>query len=186
MRAQDLLADTVLALKPFVGRFLDGFNDENRTKQAAHLPNHVIWALGHVSVFMHHVAGLIDGRPTPEADFVEGDGRAGNAARYDLKTIGYGSQPVGDPSLYPTFARGRAIFEATVDRLAAAVRGAEDAALERQVDWGGTKIGVGLFVSRLVFHCGFHAGEIADLRRALGFEGVIKYKPGQIAHHTSR
>ena len=184
MKSQELLADIVLGVKGFLGRFLAGFTEENRTRQADHLPNHAMWVLGHVSVFMHHVAGLIDGRPMPVGDFVDADGHAGGSERFDVKSIGYASKPAADASLYPTLERGRAIFEAAVDRLAAAVRAADDATLEREVDWGGTKIALGSFVGRLVFHNGFHAGEIADLRRALGFEGVIQYKPGQIAHNT--
>lgn len=177
MKAQDVLADTVALSKDLLGRFLPGFTNENRTKQVEHLPNHVIWTLGHLSMYMSHVAGVIDGGTLPESDFVQGDGSAGSADRFDTEAVGFGSKPVDDPARYPSLERGRAIFEAAVDRLAAAVRGAHARTLNKRIDWAGTPIVVHTLVSRLVFHNGFHAGELADLRRALGFERVIPGKP---------
>lgn len=182
MKAQDILADAISSSKELFERFLPGFTEENRTRGSELLPNHVIWTLGHISLFMNHLAGMIDGRPLPESDFVQGDGTAGGAERYDTEAIGFGSQPMDDGARYPTLARGRAIHAAAIERLAAAVRGAHARTLSKRIDWAGTKIPLWNLVGRLMFHSGFHAGELADLRRALGFERVIQFKANRREH----
>ena len=49
MRAQDSLAEAIRSNKTLIGRYLKGFSDANHTKQAAGLPNHVAWTLGHIA-----------------------------------------------------------------------------------------------------------------------------------------
>lgn len=172
MTLQETLADAVLAGKGLSARFLPGFTEKNRTAQAEHLPNHLMWTLGHVSLYVHHAAGRIDGKPLPETDFGPDMGRG--AGRFADGAIGFGSTPVDDASRYPTLARGVAIFEAACDRLAAAVRGADDATLAKKIDWMGTQIALAQLAIRVMFHVGVHTGQILDLRRALGMERVLK------------
>ncbi|MDY7109881.1 MAG: DinB family protein [Planctomycetota bacterium] len=174
MTSQDLLADSILSSRELLERFLDGFDDGNRTKQAENLPGHVAWILGHCALTMHRVAEDCDGRPLPENDFVTGDGRAGGADRYDTESICFDSSPVGDPARYPSMARCRAIFEAACERLASTVRSASDEALEKMVPWVAGEIPFAKLVLRIAFHNGVHAGQIIDLRRGLGLDRVIK------------
>jgi hypothetical protein len=172
--SQDLLAESILSSRDLLDRFLDGFEDENRTKQADNLPGHVAWILGHCALTMHRAAEDGDGRPLPERDFVTGDGHAGDADRFDTESICFDSTPVDDPDRYPSMARCRAIFEAACERLASAVRDASDEALEKTVPWVSGEIPFLLLVLRIAFHNGVHAGQIIDLRRALGLDRVIK------------
>jgi hypothetical protein len=172
MTIQETLADAVLACKAMSARFLPGFTEEHRTAQADHLPNHVMWTLGHVSLYLHNAAGRIDGRPMPESDFGPDAGHP--PARYADDAIGFNSKPVNDPHRYPTLARGVAIFNAACDRLAAAVRNADDATLAKKIDWFGMQITLAGLATRVMFHVGVHTGEILDLRRALGFDRVLK------------
>jgi hypothetical protein len=174
MKAQDVLADTVLASRDLLSRFLDGFTDENRTRQAPHLPNHVGWTLGHLAFTLNRAAAHIDGNPLPASDFTEEDGQTGGRERYTAAEIRIGSEPVDDPGRYPSLARGRAIFEAGCVRLASAVRQANARTLNRQVDWGTQKLSLWALVNRVIFHNGMHAGQVVDLRRALGMERIIK------------
>lgn len=172
MTVQETLAEVVLACKSLAARFLPGFTEENRTAQGEHLPNHLMWTLGHVSFYLHVAAGRIDGKPAPENDFGSDLGRG--AGRFSESSIGFGSVPVNDPKAYPSLARGVAIFEAACDRLAAAARSADDATLARKIDWMGMQIAQAQLVTRIMFHVGVHTGQLMDLRRALGLERVLR------------
>jgi hypothetical protein len=172
MTIQETLADAVLACKGLSARFLPGFTEENRTAQAEHLPNHVMWTLGHVSLYLHDAAGRIDGRPRPESDFGPDAGKG--AGRYTDSAIGFDSKPVNDPARYPSLTRGVAIFNAACDRLATAAGQADDATLAKKIDWFGMQIPLAQLVTRVMFHVGVHTGQILDLRRGLGFDRVLK------------
>ena len=75
---------------------------------------------------------------------------------------------------YPSLARGVAIFTSACDRLATAVRNADNATLEKKVEWMGTPVPLGLLAARVMHHVGMHTGQIMDLRRAIGLEPVLK------------
>ena len=157
---------------PLLTRFLDGFDDENRTTQAAGLPNHAAWTLGHCALTMHRLAEALDGKALPEQDFVQGDRRDGDHRRYDTESICFGSVPMVDPGRYPGLERGRQIFEAAVERLACAVEASQS--LDEPLQWHGQAIKAGRLVARVAFHNGCHGGQLTDLRRALGFPPVIQ------------
>lgn len=176
---QTLLADAVASTAPLLARYLAGFDDSNHTRQAPHLPNHVAWNLGHLALTMHRTVVRLSNpdatpqtSPVPDSDFIVG-AAAGDARRYGTETISFGSKPVDNPKLYPPYARCVAIYNSACERLAAAVREAPDAALDKPTKWGGGEIPVAMLVSRMVYHNGFHTGQIADLRRALGFKSVL-------------
>ncbi|MFZ4574520.1 MAG: DinB family protein [Phycisphaerales bacterium] len=171
MRHQDHLAASILDCKPLMLRYLAGFTDSNRTTQGPLLPNHVAWTLGHCAVTMHRASEKLDGRPMPESDFVPGP--RGDANRFGGESVAFNSKPVGEPSMYPTLARSVAIYEAACDRLAAAAKGADEAALNRQVAWGTGQSTPAALMTRMVFHNGMHCGQIADLRRALEMKSIF-------------
>lgn len=176
---QQLLAEAVAGCPMLVGRYLAGFDDSNHTRQAPNLPNHVAWSLGHLALTMHRtVVRLSDPgatpqtSPLPETEFIVG-AAAGDARRFGTETVAFGSRPLPDPKLYPPMARCVEIFNGSCERLASAVREAPDSALDQPTKWGGGEIPVSMLVSRMVYHNGFHTGQIADLRRALGFKSVL-------------
>jgi hypothetical protein len=189
MDRRDTLAEGVLATKTLLARYLVGFDDSNHTKMAEKLPNHVAWTLGHLALTMHRTAEKLDGKVPPPGDFLPtgamGHQRQGAHAErvspysvvpveaYDPESVSFGSKPVDDPRLYPGFTRCGQIYNAACDRLAAAVRGVDDAALDKTVKWGQADIPLWSLVMRMVFHNGTHTGQIADLRRALGFKSVF-------------
>jgi len=185
MTRQDALAEGVLACKSLLGTYLPGFDDSNRTRQAPNLPNHVAWTLGHCALTMHRAAekfvsraggagGAAGAGALPDADFFRGSGTGGDPERFDTETVAFGSTPADDPARYPRFARCVEVFNGACDRLAAAVRGADDATLDRVVAWGArAELPLFLLVQRMIFHTGNHTGQIADLRRALGLPPVL-------------
>ncbi len=175
-----LLADSVLLSKTLLTRYLAGFNDATHVRQTPDLPNHLAWTLGHLAVTMHRAADRIKAMPLPSKDFVEppvADGFKGSRDRgvFDSEAVAFGSRPEERHDRYPTLARCQEVLGAACDRLAEAVRGLDDAALEQSVGWGmgGQTMPLWALITRMVFHNGFHTGQIADLRRALGFKSIF-------------
>lgn len=182
MDARDVLSEGFVNCKALTARYLAGFDDTNHTRQAPGLPNHAAWNLGHMALTMHRVAEKLDTRPLPQTEFIIGDltrppvdplAPRGDAERFHTETIGFGSQPTDDRARYPGMARCVSIFDGACDRLAAAVRGATDTQLLQPVKWGAGEIPMHQLLTRMLFHNGDHVGQIADLRRALGFRSIF-------------
>lgn len=175
MTRRDALADGIQACKALTARYFPGFDDSNRTRQAPGLPNHFAWNLGHCALTMHRVAGLVAGDASaelPASDFIPGAAR-GDAARFGTESVAFGSRPADDPGAYPAFARCVAIYDAACDRFASAVRTAPESRLDEPVKWGPAEIPLYMLAMRMIFHNGDHLGQIADLRRALGFKPIF-------------
>lgn len=170
-RAQTL-ADSVTLSRDLLKRYLTGFDDTNHTTQTADLPNHVAWTLGHLALTMHRAAEKIDGGAPPESDFFEGSGR-GDAKRFDIEAVSFGSTPAADAAAWPPLARCVEVFDHAIDRLAATALKADAAALDKPVKWGSIEVPAWAAVSRMVFHNGTHTGQIADLRRAMKMKSIF-------------
>ena len=169
MTVQEILAESVLSCRDSLKRFLPGFTEDNCTQQAPHLPNHVVWCLGHVSLYLHNMAAELDQQPLPADAFVKG---GGSEEQFDADAVAFGSQPGAKGARYPTLSRAVAIFESACQRLADAVHNASSQTIERVVTWHGMEIRLGVLVVRVLFHAGYHTGQIADLRRAMGMKHV--------------
>jgi len=171
MKRGDLLADGVLASVTLLARFYPGFTDSNHTAQAPGLPNHFAWCLGHLALTMHRVAGMIDGRALPEDTFVHG--AVGDVRRFGVESVAFGSNPADTPSNYPGRDRCVEIVHNAADRLAAALRSADDASLDTPHPWGKVSTTGAALAQRMIFHNGVHCGQITDLRRALKLGNVL-------------
>jgi hypothetical protein len=154
------LADGIVHSAELLRRYLAGFDDSNATKQAPHLPNHVMWCMGHLAITMHRIAERISQKEI----------RLG----WDPEPFAFGSKPVADRAAYPSWSEINKRFDAALKTLADVVRGLNDADLARSIPWGAGTISVRDAAIRMVFHNGTHTGQIVDLRRALGMERVIK------------
>lgn len=172
MRTQDAIAELIDASRVNFFRYLGGFDDSNRTRQAVNLPNHAVWNLGHCALTMHRVAEKVDGRSLPESDFIP-DAARGEEMRFGTESVAFASVPADEPAAYPTLDRARAIFSAACDRLIAGVKAMDDAKLSAIVPWGQMQMPLYLLVMRMATHNGMHTGQLADLRRALGFKSVF-------------
>ncbi len=182
MSRRDAIAEGIQMCKVLTARYLAGFDDASHTKQAPNLPNHAAWNLGHAAFMMQRAAERLDGRPLPDSDFIIGDltrppadplAARGDPTRYHTETVAFASKPTADAGRYPPMARGVEIYNAACDRLSAAIRSADDAKLNQPTKWGQAEITLGELCLRLIFHNGFHTGEIADLRRALGLKSIF-------------
>ena len=56
----------------------------------------------------------------------------------------------------------------------AALRAADDRALDTETPWGASTTTIAALAMRMMYHNGTHAGEIIDLRRALGMGRVLE------------
>ena len=172
-----MLAEIILSNKALVTRYLAGFDDASALAQPPGLPNHAIWNLGHLALTMHRVAAMLDGQALPASDFVTTGTKRGSRARghFDTDSVAFGSSPAASADDFPTLARAIEIFSAAVDRLAAAASNASDADLDKPFPWGHPSSPFKWYVlaARMLFHNGFHTGQIADTRRALAFKSVF-------------
>lgn len=177
MSRQLTLATLIRESRTLCVRYFAGFDDSNRTFQpaAGGLPNHFAWCLGHMAYTMHRAGEKLDGRALPESDFIDGGtpSGGGDAQRFASKSVTMGSTPVNDPAQYPTAARCVEIFSSACERCAAAFEHATDEALDRETPWGNVTIKTWQLAPRMAFHNGFHTGQIADLRRALGLRSIF-------------
>ena len=171
----ELLAHNVLNAQTLLERFFAGFDETNRTAQAPSLPNHFAWTLGHLALTAHRCAHRVQGHDDPQTlptdAFV--DGQSGDAERFGIESVAFGSTPTDEPDRYPGAARSLEIMHAAHDDLAAALRSAGEVALARPTPWGAGETTVSDLALRMGFHIATHAGQIIDLRRALGFDPVL-------------
>jgi hypothetical protein len=172
LTAASVLSESVLQTKMLTGRYLAGFDDQTARKQETHLPNHVIWNLGHCALTMHRVANMLEGSSElPASEFVAGETVARD--RFVVESVAFGSAPSEQAGRYPSFERAKAIYEAACDRLGKVVAKSSDQALMSTVKWGNADTTVYALVLRMSFHNGFHTGQIADLRRAQGMKSIF-------------
>lgn len=172
MNRADVLAEGVLSTKMLLSRYLMGFDEATALSQTPNLPNHVIWNLGHLALTMHRVGNMIDGKGIPDAD-LSSSADAVQKGAYRLESVAFGSAPASDEHMYPTLSRAIVIYNSACDRMAAAVRSADDATLDKEVPWGAGTTPIWSLALRMVFHNGFHTGQIADMRRSLGFKSIF-------------
>lgn len=174
MNRAHAIAEGILSTKQSFARYLAGFDDTTATRQAANLPNHAAWSLGHCALTMHRVAAHLDSQDLPASDFTTGHASGGgNARQFATESVAFGSKPVDSPADYPKLARAIEIYNAACDRLAAAVRNTSEARLDEVVPWGPMQLPLYLLVIRMIGHNGMHTGQLADLRRALGFKSIF-------------
>jgi hypothetical protein len=121
--------------------------------------HHALWALGHVAYGEKGmITEMVLGKPHEQGPYDE--------------LFGIGSQPQADPGRYPSFEKLMQEFENARAETLRVLDSLTDADLERpsQVpedmkDFFGT---VGQCLNAAGLHCTFHAGQVADTRRALG------------------
>jgi hypothetical protein len=126
--------------------------------------NHPLWAIGHIA---HSEASLVAG-------FVLGEE---NPLKKWDELFGMGSQPVADASVYPPFdevlaayRRARANTLSVLERMSTEELSKPSHAPEEYKSMFGT---VGQCLMSVSLHAVFHAGQIADARRAMGKQPVF-------------
>ncbi|HEX8875971.1 MAG TPA: DinB family protein [Phycisphaerales bacterium] len=183
MRSSDLFADAALHARDLLKRYLVKFDDTNHTRSAPGLPNHLAWCLGHLALTNNRFCEWLPGEKTdaqgrplvglPASDFIDG-AASGDSERFGSESVSFGSHPAIPGVVFPKHARCIEIFDASIERFAAAIRKLSDEDLITPVPmFRGVTAPPHLLVARAVYHVGIHNGQIADLRRALGLGTVL-------------
>ncbi len=119
--------------------------------------NHLTWQVGHLATGYAYFRALMDGQKTelPESYHT---------------LFGWGSTLNPDASVYPPFAEVKANFDAAYAAFIEVAKAlpASDLALPPTKDTGGMATQRLDVISRVAWHDGWHLGQIAALRRALG------------------
>jgi outer membrane biosynthesis protein TonB len=143
-------------------RFASGFAEDQVLAQPAGVPNHLIWTLGHLSATAGWLHNMITGAGSTVPASYEG-------------LFGMGSKPHGDASAYPTYAEVQKAFDDSFEALVAAASKMSDAELLQPAvgETGGFLKDRLDALSKAAWHEGWHLGQIADLRRALGLPAAF-------------
>ena len=135
---------------------------DKETYQSSATENHLLWTIGHLAISNDWFRGLLKAGPSdvPEA--------------YQ-KLFGAGSKPLPDRAAFPPIAELRAAFERTFAALAAAVGSLteEDGLKPTLSETGGFCSDRADAVDKAIWHEGWHAGQLASLRKSLGLPSVI-------------
>jgi uncharacterized damage-inducible protein DinB len=121
--------------------------------------NHVTWSVGHIATVDNLAIEVLTGaKPSPLPPHAE--------------LFGPGSKPLADPAKYPTRDEVLAYAKAQRERLLAALDAASDESLTREMpsQWKSIWPDVRSMLLSLAWHEGFHVGQIAAVRKALGLK----------------
>lgn len=155
-----------VSLLAFVRKFsndmMKDFPDSKATFQPSPTDNHLAWVLGHLASTEAWLGSKmnIPGTAVPES--------------YG-KLFGGGSKPLADPKAYPPIAELRKNFESGRAATIKWFESAPDAALEislKEATGGFTNDPVDAAL-KLAWHEGWHFGQVANCRKALGLPNAM-------------
>ncbi|CAG0964940.1 hypothetical protein PHYC_00930 [Phycisphaerales bacterium] len=143
-------------------KFGSGFADNQVTAQPTPTSNHLLWSFGHLAVSNAWFASLIDGAPIGVSDDWD-------------KMFGMKSKPTSDPAAYPPFAEVQAAYAKSAERIEDAARSRTDADMVKPCasDSGGFCADKLDAIAKAAWHEGWHLGQIAELRKALGLPSAM-------------
>lgn len=141
------------------------FNDwpaDKWTYQRVPGDNHALWVMGHLAITDGWIAGEIGVASVsiPEA--------------YQ-KLFGMGSKPTPNEADYPSVDEVRSVFNETRGKLLAWLESATDAQLSVSLKekTGGFANDVLDAFNKVVWHEGWHCGQVAILRKSLGLKSIF-------------
>lgn len=141
---------------------LNGIPDDRMTMQAAPTDNHPLWVLGHLASTDVWFAGVlgIPGVTVPDS--------------YNA-LFGMGSKPVSDRTVYPPVSELRQYFNTSRAAVLKWYESASDAALKTPLTekTGGFMNDPIDGAMKLGWHEGWHMGQAASVRKALGLKPVM-------------
>ncbi len=144
-----------------VNSFVKGFDRAQATAQAPGNPNHVIWTLGHLATSYHWFANCLDGASSKPPEGYE-------------KLFGTSSKPTDNPADYPALEEVAQAFADAGERVAQAAQTLTSETLyaPAAIDTQGWITDRHDAMLKAAWHNGWHIGQLANLRRALGLPAV--------------
>lgn len=164
MKATDFIKQSLESSKGWALGLIDDMKDAPLTQPTPNGGNHPLWVLGHIA---YSEASLLDGFVLGQPNrYAEWEGLFNN-----------GTTPSTNESDYPTlgdlmtkFEEVRAATLAHLDTLSDDDLDQKSHAPEEFSAYFGT---VGACFAAMSTHCAFHAGQVADARRAAGREPLM-------------
>lgn len=156
MNVREQLQYMVNVNKMVVGRLLDDMTDEESLVMFDKLSNHIRWLTGHI-VYSNGFALTQLG--SKDMDW----------KKYE-KLFGGGSEIAGDPSIYPSIDELRETLNSFYDHELELLENISDEDLQRDVGEEGKPMPAWKRFSFMCMHDFYHAGQIVQIRRALGRE----------------
>jgi len=143
-------------------QLLKDFPEDKAVFQTCPTDNHALWTLGHLAVTDDWVRGLIQGG---DSTLPESYG----------KLFGYQTKVESSAQVYPAFAEVKQNFQAARDALLRAIAGASDEAFAQSLTekTGGFATDLIDIIQKSAWHEGWHTGQIAHLRKAIGLKFAI-------------
>ncbi|MEO5588504.1 MAG: DinB family protein [Gemmatimonadaceae bacterium] len=165
MNAQSMLVRQLEMSYATIGKNLEGMTQEQSLIQPSDGGNCANWILGHVVNVHNGLMQVLGQDPVWDDE--------------QLKRAGF--DPIENPDQAIDWDELRDRFFASHDRCIEAINGLSDEALtaEMPAPFGGMTTR-GQLLNTLAFHQGYHAGQLAVLRRIAGLPGAVK-GPGQEA-----
>ena len=142
-------------------QLVDGTPADKAAFQPSPTDNHILWVLGHMPYGYAYFAEILGGKidEPPEAW---------------KPLFNAGSKPVGDATKYPPLAELRRVYDRAFDQFMAIVEKmpVEDLAKPPAIaaDWIPDRLAA---LHAVVWHEGWHGGQIASIRKALGLPSVM-------------
>ncbi|UCD75875.1 MAG: DinB family protein [Phycisphaerales bacterium] len=132
--------------------------EDRITFQATAADNHLLWTLGHMAVSDEWILAMLTGKPNPLPEEFS-------------KPFGYESTVSASVDAYPPAAEVKRQFEQARARLLEYLEGINDAKLRERFEGGEGFAETALeAMQKEAWHEGWHAGQLATLRRALGLK----------------
>jgi hypothetical protein len=141
---------------------IEDFPADKAAFQPSPTDNHVLWQVGHIALDYHWFASALDGKPA-------------GTSEADNKLFGMGSKPLRDAKAYPPLPELKKRLGAAWERMSAAAESLrdEDAKKPALIDTGGLLDDRLDAVVKVAWHDGWHTGQIAGIRKALGMKGLF-------------
>lgn len=145
-----------------VNKALTGIPDAKATFQPTPIDNNAIWTVGHLATTYAWFKSVFDGAMHPVPDTFNG-------------LFGMGSKPSSDPKVYPPFAEVKKHADAAYAAFIAAAKKLNDAELAQPtaVETGGFCSDKMDAINKAAWHDGWHTGQLASIRKALGLPGIF-------------
>ncbi len=150
--------ETLKFAHDYLEKGLKGFDDTNATKAGHGAGNHALWTVGHLATTYAWLATLLDTKAN-----------AGVPDSYN-GLFGMDSKPSPDKSKYPAFAEVKKAYDkawTTYFSLVGKLADKDLAApcVSEAHGFASSRIDTAY---KCAWHDGFHAGQVAEARRALG------------------
>jgi len=145
-----MLKTTAQIVKPLI----EDITEEESMERTEHRFNHIRWQTGHLAHSDYSILALLSHDKGEPKDYG--------------KIFGGGTELSDEPSAYPPMADLRGELFDLQNRVIKLAEEADDDVFEREIDWGSKKVPVWQAISFLCLHNFYHAGQITQIRKALG------------------